>query len=871
MVHKSPKAVPTAKYEPKVLSIYWWILAIMGLAGCLWLILIPSDPKGSILLGFSPLRLLLLGILLVITVFFTLLGSNFRPLNETRKWFLKKMEDQSFQSFLSIISFIFLFLAISFHLFLPIFQGGRFIAHYQRLSPLVTWLLVFSFITPLCLHYLNKPESRPLLSVHRRLARVILIIFTCLIALWVIIAITGVGTIPDPTYWDDHKPVPLMEGQLFVIFWATGFFFLLYHAVKKQKSPQQRSKAKNSKNKSWLTAGIFLVIWLSAILLWKQAPIPNSYFTPPVKPPNNEVYPYSDARIHDSDSLGILLGEVSASQRIIRRPLYAVFLSGVHTIGGNDYTTIILLQTIVLALVPALIYLLGSRMGNRPAGILAAIFTILIEWNTLQVASLTTTSNTKLLMTEWPAMFLLVTLVYSLVNWADKSEEWGYRPLIVGGSLGGLILLRSQSLILIPFIFIIFFIYLKGKWKTFLFSSGLFILGVLILISPLLMRNSQITGKLTFEDPRYTQAVIQRFEEQKYIGGIPQQEELNESNTDLFGAAFRFMLNNPVQYIGFVANNFFHNEILDIFILPFRSIPIQGVTDLFDARGLFWLKSENRIYFPQMLLLSLYLALLAIGCAYAFTHWKLRGLIPLIIHLAYNFSNAISRISGWRFFLPVQWVLIFYFSLGIIQILQWIFCYFGISIKNFTEQENHQSQTKSFNDQKTNNLIRKTWATLSILLMLGALFPFLMTAIPSRYAGQNREELIQQLFSDKIWGMHSAEKNEIESQLANKDMTILKGMSFYPRFYQEDDGEPGLNPGIYKPEPYPRLLFLLISDKRQDILLPIKTSPEFFPNGSEVIVAGRETASGFEAILVNIIGEQSAIYFADSSLAGIHD
>ena len=871
MAHESPKTIHAVTDMHKILRIYWRILAITGLAASLWLILIPTDPKGSILMGFSPLRLLLLGILLVIAVFFALLGSSFRPLNESRKWFLKKMGDYSFLSFLSIISFILLFLTISFHLFLPIFQNGRFIAHYQRLSPLVTWLLVFSFITPLCLHHLKKHEPHPFLSNQLRQTKVTLVIFACLIALWVIIATTGIGTVPDSTYWDDHKPVPLMEGQLFVVFWATAFFFLLYYLVKKETVPKENSKAKKNIDERWLTAGIFLIIWLSAILVWVQAPIPNSYFTPPVKPPNYEVYPYSDARIHDSDSLGILLGEVNATQRIIRRPLYAVFLAGLHTIGGNDYTAIILLQTIVLALVPALIYLLVNYLGNRPAGILAAIITILIEWNTLQVASLTTTSNTKLLMTEWPAMFLLVALVYSLVKWADKSEEWGYRPLIVGGSLGGLILLRSQSLVLIPFILAIFFIYLKGKWKTFLFSSGLFILGVLILISPLLIRNSLITGKLTFEDPRYTQAVIQRFEEQKYIGGIPQQEELNESNTDLFGAAFRFMLNNPVQYIGFVANNFFHNEILDIFILPVRSIPIQGVTELFDARGLFWLKSENRIYFPQMFLLSLHLTLLSIGIAYAFTQWKFRGLIPLIIHLAYNFSNAISRISGWRFFLPVQWVIIFYFSLGIIQVLQWIFFYFGISIKNFTRQENHPPQSKPFNEQKTSTLTRKTWATLSILLVLGALLPLLMTTIPPRYMGQNREELIQQLFSDKNWAMYTEEKREIESQLNNKNISIFKGMAFYPRFYREDDGEPGLNPGIYKPQPYPRILFLLISDKRQDILLPIKNSPQFFPNGSEVIVAGRENPTGFEAILVNVIGEQSVIYFADSSLVGTHD
>ena len=158
-----------------------------------------------------------------------------------------------------------------------------------------------------------------------------------------------------------------------------------------------------------------------------------------------------------------------------------------------------------------------------------------------------------------------------------------------------------------------------------------------------------------------------------------------------------------------------------------------------------------------------------------------------------------------------------------------------------------------------------------ILLFFGLLIPMTMIKITPQYAFQNRGTLAELLFSDRNWERQPELKQKIEQLLAEDNISILRGEAFYPRFYKSGDGEPGKNPGIYKAESYPRLIFLLISDNRQDILLPLETSPEYFPNGSEVIVVGNKSSSTFETFLVNVRGERTELYFSESLLKFIND
>ncbi len=71
------------------------------------------------------------------------------------------------------------------------------------------------------------------------------------------------------------------------------------------------------------------------------------------------------------------------------RPLYIFVLSLFHLIGGNHYDSIIVLQTLVLALLPVLLYWIGTEFYGAPAGVLAAVLYILRETNAILSAPFT--------------------------------------------------------------------------------------------------------------------------------------------------------------------------------------------------------------------------------------------------------------------------------------------------------------------------------------------------------------------------------------------------------------------------------------------------------------------------------------------------
>ena len=53
------------------------------------------------------------------------------------------------------------------------------------------------------------------------------------------------------------------------------------------------------------------------------------------------------------------------------------------------------------------------------------------------------------------------------------------------------------------------------------------------------------------------------------------------------------------------------------------------------------------------------------------------GLLPLAVNLGYTLANGISRFSSWRYNLPVDWVIYFYFAIGAMEILGGLTLLFG--------------------------------------------------------------------------------------------------------------------------------------------------------------------------------------------------
>ena len=110
------------------------------------------------------------------------------------------------------------------------------------------------------------------------------------------------------------------------------------------------------------------------------------------------------------------LGEIPS------RPLYVVLLAGLHSLLGERYDLIIAGQTLVLAVIPVLVFWLGSAIHSRPAGVIAAVAAIGREWTSLMVSSATRVSNTKMLLVDLPTLLAMLLCCLLVLRWLDQKD-----------------------------------------------------------------------------------------------------------------------------------------------------------------------------------------------------------------------------------------------------------------------------------------------------------------------------------------------------------------------------------------------------------------------------------------------------------------
>ncbi len=174
----------------------------------------------------------------------------------------------------------------------------------------------------------------------------------------------------------------------------------------------------------------------------------------------------------------------------------------IHALAGQDYNQVILVQMIVLACFPAVLYLLGKEFGSRPAGIMLALLTIFREIHSIQAAPFTrSVANVKLYFSEIPTALGLSLFLLFCVRWMKRREQPGLNPLLAGGMLGITMLIRTQSLAVLPFVLLFALVTVWPDWKKLLLPAALLIAGLVVTVAPWLWRNYQITNAVVFDHP----------------------------------------------------------------------------------------------------------------------------------------------------------------------------------------------------------------------------------------------------------------------------------------------------------------------------------------------------------------------------------
>ena len=833
------------KKAPIVIQIkkYINLILLQSAMITLWLLAIPKESKHAVLLGYSLRRLaLLLPIFLLPATGFLFLFILDRN-NRLQSWFQKNRKRRRTTRIMIVSGFI---VSISIWVIAFFFHFLRLsddIGIYIRLLPLLVYYFVFGIqvilFVPLCMFKVKRFPAKAKLD-HK--LHVFLVAMVTLLIIFLLIELTGLGKSP---LWVSTNTlgIPLLEGQ---VWFLCGVIALLLILIFAWSSVPGKSKWDVFKQKDLL---IFFFLWLLALMIWMSLPLPeHNYFAPSVRAPNFEKYPFSDAEQYDYNSLYVYYGSIQGF--VVSKPLYVSFLAVLHFIGGFSYTSTIFLQTIVLAFFPSILYLVGKELHSRLGGIGIALLAILREVNAIQASTISNVSNSKLLLSDLPATLVVAIMVLVIVRWFKRSgQRVSHHLFILGGLTAILNLMRIQTMMFIPFILLLVVMRYFKNWKKILIASAVFLLTVGVLLAPILIRNHSITGVYWLDNPSSSSALYNFFIKGSQLDlEIPDVETSEDILNRNFSIIFQSFSQNFSELVVFILDNFFRNLISTFLIFPVRlGNPVPLIEYVRVTHPFF-----SEVYSQPKILNSLVIIIniLIIALGYFTIHKRSPrfACVVLLVYLVYNLSSAVVRLSGWRFIQPVDWIIIVFFVVGLVEVIKW------------AAQKIFANNIKIIDGPLAFGLIEEPGSQRNYIgnIALGIVFVVLCAFIPLR------ENLFPPLYSDLT---QSEICKEIEPFIKNSeygestesvnafciadDVRVIKGAGFYPRFFREGERyyDRPYDPYFGKQD-YDRLVFRMVG---QNGKVYIKTeNPDLnFKNGALVYVLSQnKPKSGAQLVII---------------------
>ena len=808
----------------------WFLLTCICAAFSLHrLSVIGEASLNSVFLGYSASRLMMMAAV-VFWIVFSLFG--FLNIGEKFSTAVTAISKKGFWKTALTV----LFLAFS-----AFWIGGRFLsdesfyAFMERLEPLLVLGMLITGSGALLLFSLSSHNN--LAGTEQSLIRrTAFWYFLAGCAIYLFVRFTGIGIVPDEMDWQPTG-MAIQYWEICLSAWialTVSFLLLLIRANK------------NHRLTTWV---LFAAIWIGCAVLWVTIPtmevLEHSYFME-ITAPNYLPYPASDAAVFGLWSESILAG-FGFKATIAYRQFLITVLAFFEALTNRDILKTIDCMTILLALIPACMYLLGRHLHSHGAGILAAGLAALREYNTIRLGPYFMVSSAKMWLSDLPAMLCLLAAICAAVSWMQKPRSV-WRMILAGCLMGLCVTVRSQFIALTPFPALFFLLRQGLPFRKKLMSAAGFLLAVLFVIAPWFIRSKIITGDFILDEPGVHSTELAR----RWSDDVNNVVSRNSGETDAEYAArnkqhmIDFFLEKPLYVIRFTASHFGANEIVALTALPFGTDPdltIHDVTntDFHDVTG----RMLNRENIPVLLL---FLAVIALGMAAAWKRAGLAGLLPLLMCSLYLGSTGAARYSGWRFALPADWFFYFYFALGLAEAAYQVTAAFG------GKREILLSVPKT--DLTAQPLFPAANAGLLILFfVLGAAPALSGKLIPQqlfiRTSGENEKELMNLAAGDP------AGEELLTRLLSKPGRTVLNGRIIYPRFFDPDHGLASGHPWIaYRIRDFSRLGFVLLNEENHDVILPLNAEPAFVPNAADSYVIGMDDEAGFFRADAVIIPQQ---------------
>jgi hypothetical protein len=670
-----------------------------------------------------------------------------------------------------------------------------------------------------------------------------LIVLALFLVFWLVVGVSRLGLVRDE-FWD-KTGVPLLNLQVLAALAVSLLAIVLGAAIASRAGKFRPGPA-------WLDVVIFVVIWAVAAVAWNSTPQTHSHFAPGPYPPNYEYYPYSDAMNYDLDAQFPLIGiDQGGKGHAVDKPLYSTFLVYLHAIAGQDISSVVSLQVAALAVFPALLYLLGKSLHSRAVGLFVAALAIFKEINAIRGSLIIwTVSTPKMLMSEFPTAVGLALLCLLVFLWLRDTRKKPVYAMAAGGVLGLMTMIRNNPWFLLPVVILIAGFAYGRQWKRWLAASGLFVLVLLIAIAPWEWRNYRVRGtpfyflttlQTTIWENRYQPAIPTPVTPTGHSSdgvqptpaalppsqGPASQPSSGSGSLSRYGAVFFF-----------IANNFSHNLIASALTLP-TSLLENDLDHVVNGQGsasLWAIGWDGRLTLGTALLLLLELALMAFGIGYCWSRWRIAGLAPLLLSLAYMLALGLARTSGGRYIVPVDWVTYFYFSLGLVQFGLWAArlwqpAWAGTQLNLVVQPA---GQIGSGEGKWRGGL-----AAVLAVFLVGLSLPLASTFFRNPFLVESKSGVLKLLADGGQLDKLGYTNQEIQSFTGNPGSFIAYGRALFPRYldYQAD----AYAKEIYNdlPKTTSHLVFeMIVPYAWNTIDLPLDSSPAFFPNASDVIVLG---------------------------------
>jgi hypothetical protein len=760
----------------------FWLWSAQGLLAAGWLALLPGDAERGLLFGLSAARLGLLAGILALSGFSAWLAWH-PAFNLPPRWIAPLYRSAIFM----MVAAPLLILVLN---GLGKTSGFIFSAAAARLVPLAFWLALcaFELIFTLAPRLASRAQTAAALqSVLKPTLYTLLVL--ALLVLFLTLTRLGLTRYNDGSWGAPATPV--LEWQIALALAASLGFVAL----------------QASRRWPWLVSQkdrfIALFIYLLTCLAWLAQPLVPGYFATAPRAPNFEIYPFSDALIYSQYAQSALVGNGFMWPDVPTRPLYIAFITWLHALAGQDYSRVILLQTLVLALFPVVLYFLGKQLAGRPLGVGLALLALLRDLTANISAPFTlNNTNSKLFFSEIPTALLLSLFTLMILRWM-KAPKPAWYPLLAGGLLGLSALIRLQSAVLLLAVVPLAFFIIKNPRRWFV-GCAMLALGLGLALTPWLLRNRAATGGLLLDNPiSQTMVLARRWGGDNGNALIPRLPGEGDAaySSRMTGLALASLRANPGRILGSAVNHFFNNEIGNLLVFPLRD-QLDSPSDLLWPSRAFWQSWNGQPAPGQLPVIALYLALFGLGLASAWRLNGLAGLLPLALSLVYNAWTALFLSSGDRFLVPVDWAVYFYHFLGLFTLASLALGWIIPAVE--APPGRPASPARSF-------AWRNTVFCALLILFAGASIPLTELAFPKRYPAA-------------------------AADLTPGTALSLRGRAIYPRWYAAGDGEPGSAKLGYGITGAPRLVFYLVGQKNSLVIFPLKKTPGFFPNAADVTI-----------------------------------